>query len=396
MAFLFNRSRARSAQDLVKSSKDLLQRLGREEGQAAAAKTQTELSSTIATLKVSLCGTPDTPTPDASSQSSLISAILSEKLLPLLVSNLHLLPFETRKDTQTLIAAVFRYRAPGSTANEPDALREVIRTAPEVIVQLCRGYERKESASACGGVLKEALKWDAVAAVILYDESVSGDSGNGPTKTVDIYNDIDTSSPSSGTGVFWSFFTYISSSPFEISADAFDTFRTILTKHKPLVAQYMGTNFERFFERYNNVLVRSESYVTKRQSLKLLGEVLLDRAFYEVMTRYVGSGENLKLVMWQLKDDRRMVQYEGFHVFKIFAANPNKTPEVQKFLIMNKQRLLKFLPRFLEERTDDDQFNDEKAWLIKAIGALPDDVGAAGAGSRQGVEKNPSTAQVRS
>jgi calcium binding protein 39 len=39
---------------------------------------------------------------------------------------------------------------------------------------------------------------------------------------------------------------------------------------------------------------------------------------------------------------------------------------------MNKQRLLKFLPRFLEDRTDDDQFNDEKAWLVKAIGNLPD------------------------
>jgi hypothetical protein len=72
-----------------------------------------------------------------------------------------------------------------------------------------------------------------------------------------------------------------------------------------------------FFERYNNVLIRSESYVTKRQSIKLLGEVLLDRQFYEVMTRYVDSGDNLKLIMWQLKDDRRMVQYEGFHVFKV-------------------------------------------------------------------------------
>ena len=45
-------------------------------------------------------------------------------------------------------------------------------------------------------------------------------------------------------------------------------------------------------------------------------------------------------------------------------------------MIMNKQRLLKFLPRFLEDRTDDDQFNDEKAWLIKAIGNLPDTTAA--------------------
>ena len=43
---------------------------------------------------------------------------------------------------------------------------------------------------------------------------------------------------------------------------------------------------------------------------------------------------------------------------------------------MNKQRLLKFLPKFLEDRTDDDQFNDEKAWLVKSIGNLPDNTNA--------------------
>jgi calcium binding protein 39 len=43
---------------------------------------------------------------------------------------------------------------------------------------------------------------------------------------------------------------------------------------------------------------------------------------------------------------------------------------------MNKQRLLKFLPNFLADRTDDDQFNDEKAWLVKAIGNLPDSTAA--------------------
>ena len=87
-----------------------------------------------------------------------------------------------------------------------------------------------------------------------------------------------------------------------------------------MVAKYMDVNFDRFFDKYNNTLIKSESYVTKRQSIKLLGEILLDRQFYEIMTRYVESGENLKLVMWQLKDERKMVQYEGFHVFKVRTA----------------------------------------------------------------------------
>lgn len=139
-----------------------------------------------------------------------------------------------------------------------------------------------------------------------------------------------------------------------------------------MVATYIDTNFDLFFEKYNNTLIGSSSYVTKRQSIKLLGEILLDRLFFDVMTRYVAIGANLKLVMWNLKDDRRMVQYEAFHVFKIFAANPNKSFEVQRFLWMNKARLLKFLPTFLEDRTDDQQFSDEKAYLIRQIDLLPD------------------------
>lgn len=87
---------------------------------------------------------------------------------------------------------------------------------------------------------------------------------------------------------------------------------------------------------------------------------------------------------------------------QIFAANPNKSHEVQKFLVMNKQKLLKFLPNFLPDRTDDDQFNDEKAWLVKAIGNLPDNTsglqspsGSQSSGSSQ-VQQQSGTAQVRS
>ncbi|KAK3637060.1 Hym1p [Elasticomyces elasticus] len=394
MAFLFGRNRQRSAQDIVRSTKDLLQRLVKED--AASPKIEEELSRTLALMKVTLQGTPELEAaPDAVYQ--LVNGVLAESLLPLLVDNIHRLPFEARKDTQNIISNVFRFRNPGSTSSEPDALKEVLRRQPEIIIALCNGYDRRESASPCGGILKEALKWDAVAAVILYDEPA--DNG----KTTDIYSDVDVTKLSSGRGVFWKFFSWIDKSSFEVSADAFDCFRLLLTKHKQLVSQYITTNFDRFFSLYNSTLIQSDSYVTKRQSLKLLGELLLDRVFYEVMTKYVDSGDNLKLIMYQLKDDRRMVQYEAFHVFKIFAANPNKSYEVQKFLIMNKQRLLKFLPKFLEERTEDEQFCDEKAWLVKAIGNLPDHTSALkppepkqnGVAPAQGQQQTGS-AQVRS
>lgn len=126
-----------------------------------------------------------------------------------------------------------------------------------------------------------------------------------------------------------------------------------------------------FFEKYNDTLVQSSSYVTKRQSIKLLGEILLDRSNYSVMTAYVDRGDHLKICMNLLRDDRKMVQYEGFHVFKVFVANPHKSPAVQKILIMNRDKLLAFLSHFLEDRTDDEQFIDEREFLIKQIRNMP-------------------------
>jgi calcium binding protein 39 len=147
-----------------------------------------------------------------------------------------------------------------------------------------------------------------------------------------------------------------------------------LTKHKQLVSQYLATNYDLFFKsHYNASLLLSQSYVTKRQSIKLLGELLLDRANYVIMTQYVASGDNLKLTMNLLKDDRKMVQYEAFHVFKVFVANPNKSDEVRRILVKNRGRLLKFLPSFLDGRTDDDQFLDEKSFLVRQIEMLPEE-----------------------
>ena len=99
--------------------------------------------------------------------------------------------------------------------------------------------------------------------------------------------------------------------------------------------------------------------------------MLLDRSNYTVMTRYVDSGDHLKICMNLLRDERKMVQYEGFHVFKVFVANPHKSYDVQRILIMNRERLLAFLSHFLEERTEDEQFIDEREFLVKQIRNLP-------------------------
>lgn len=118
------------------------------------------------------------------------------------------------------------------------------------------------------------------------------------------------------------------------------SFKDLLTRHKMVAADFLETNFDRVFTLYQTLL-SSDNYVTKRQSLKLLGELLLDRHNYsvslmfcsidqkvnldcwllqrnfQVMTLYISNPENLKLMMNMLKEKSRNIQYEAFHVFKV-------------------------------------------------------------------------------
>lgn len=93
-------------------------------------------------------------------------------------------------------------------------------------------------------------------------------------------------------------------------------FQELLTRHKMLCAEFLETNYDKVFSHYQRLL-NSENYVTRRQSLKLLGELLLDRHNFSIMTRYITNPDNLKLMMNMLKEKSRNIQFEAFHVFKV-------------------------------------------------------------------------------
>ncbi|KDN44536.1 ARM repeat-containing protein, partial [Tilletiaria anomala UBC 951] len=164
---------------------------------------------------------------------------------------------------------------------------------------------------------------------------------------------------------FYTFPDYIEKTTFGISCDAFANFKECLTKHKPMVAEYLERNYDKFFAMYTGLL-QSPNYVTKRQSLKLLGEILLDRTNFNVMTRYISSEDNLKLMMNLLKDKSKNIQFEAFHVFKVFVANPKKPPVVENILRRNRERLVTFLSNFHNDK-EDEQFVDEKQYVLQII-----------------------------
>lgn len=141
--------------------------------------------------------------------------ILSDDILIGLAQSIVYMPFETRKDVQTIFSSILRHHSP----EQPDAslaLPYLTEQHPDLIITLCHGYNKQESAMPSGNILREALKFDSVAAIILYDEPHGVNQG---------LKNVDASRPTSGHGVFWKFFDWIDRSAFEVGTDAFSTFR---------------------------------------------------------------------------------------------------------------------------------------------------------------------------
>ena len=153
--------------------------------------------------------------------SQLVNGIISKDLLYLLAKNIHRLTFEARKDSQAIFSYVFRHKPVHASQNDhslPPAISYVVNSRPEIIIELCCGYDHRESAMQCGTVLREALKYEDVAIVILYGQSGHDQATRG-------VEDLDLDTKQSGEGVFWHFFDWIDKGAFEVSTDAFTTFR---------------------------------------------------------------------------------------------------------------------------------------------------------------------------
>lgn len=67
-----------------------------------------------------------------------------------------------------------------------------------------------------------------------------------------------------------------------------------------------------------------------------------------------------------IQEEKQLAEVQRF-IFQVFVANPNKPRPIADILIRNREKLVEFLSKFHTDRTEDEQFNDEKAYLIKQI-----------------------------
>ncbi|TMW57851.1 hypothetical protein Poli38472_013325 [Pythium oligandrum] len=261
----------------------------------------------------------------------LASLLMSTQLINKLAKDLVQLPFEARKHVAQVYNNLVRRNLSGFV--------EYVRRQPDLLSSLVAGYENAEIALNCGTMLRESIRHEPLARQVLYSDDL------------------------------WKFFdTYVHYPNFDVGSDAFATFKELLTRHKELSSQFFTSHFDQVFTRYNKLLT-SENYVTRRQSLKLLGEILLDRSNFEVMMKYIADKENLKMLMNMLRDTSANIQFEAFHVFKVFVANPRKPDTISQILINNREKLIAYLKNFQNSK-EDPQFIEEKALLIRTLETL--------------------------
>ncbi|XP_068596539.1 calcium binding protein 39, like 1 [Brachionichthys hirsutus] len=334
MPFHFGKTQKNPA-EIVKSLKENVAHLEKLEASDSkkCEKVAEEASKNLASLKEILSGTGDKE-PQTEAVAQLAQELYNTNLLIALIANLQRIDFEGKKDVVHLFSNIVRRQIGTRTPTV-----EYISSHSEILFMLLKGYETADVALNCGMMLRECLRHEPLARTLLSSEQ------------------------------FYCFFRYVELSTFDIASDAFASFKDLLTRHKILCAEFLESNYDKVFTEYEKLL-NSENYVTKRQSLKLLGELLLDRHNFTVMTKYISRGENLKLMMNLLRDKSRNIQFEAFHVFKVFVANPNKTQPVLDILLKNQARLLDFLGHFQTERSEDEQFCDEKNYLMKQIREL--------------------------
>ena len=164
--------------------------------------------------------------------------------------------------------------------------------------------------------------------------------------------------------VFYELLAFTDVETFEVASDAFLSFRELLTRHGVLTQEFLGAHGDEFFRAFNSQLLKSTNYVTRRQSLKLLGELLLTPGHVSAMMKYISDAGHLMLIMTLLRDPSRSIQFEAFHLLKVMIANPSKPQPVLDVLKSNGDRLQRFLSDFQADRDENDpDFHAEKQTL---------------------------------
>ncbi|KAA3455683.1 Calcium-binding 39 [Gossypium australe] len=322
-----------------------------------------EVEKNFVTMRCMLSGDGEVE-PNVEQVSQLALEISKEDVISLVVHKLPILGWEARKDLVHCWSILLKQQVDS-------------KYCCVEYIEKHLDYDNKEIALNCGNMLRECIKFPSLAQYILNSAS------------------------------FVLFFKFVELPNFDVASDAFSTFKDILTKHASLVAEYLTGHYDEFFDLYEKLLT-SSNYVTRRQSLKLLSDFLLEAPNVQIMKRYILEVRYLKIMMTLLRvhsnfnfsmiwlvfidlnhpsavlmllelesmgygyaqnfqDSSKNIQISAFHIFKVFVANPNKPREIKIILAKNHEKLLELLNSLSGKGAEDEQFEEEKELIIKEI-----------------------------
>jgi len=311
-------------------------------------------------------------------------------LIPRLICNLQLLPFESRKH----VAAIFNYLLVcGFEGIDRDLYIPIMKKFRDYIALNFEAIitpivNSRESSSASSSDIGSGSNRCTATDVILH----CGSMYRSCFRHANLYGQLVVTTRRVERFVF-PFIDRALLPNFDVSSDAMESLKLVITagaacndndsatsidtnsqqKMAELVASFLTRDYEAVWDqRFNPKLLSSEAnYMTKRIALQILSTVLLTRSNYNIMIRYVNSRTNLILVMTLLRHTSNHITLDAFHVFKVFVANPNKIPEVEKILKDNSQKLCTYLETLhYDKEASDQQFADEKKLIITTIRGL--------------------------
>ncbi|XAR56759.1 hypothetical protein NMG60_11037346 [Bertholletia excelsa] len=329
------KTKPRSPAEVVSLTRQLLSYLSSNDNNGPkSAQKMVELNKFIREMKVILYGSSESEPPvEASSQ--LTQEFFREDTFRLLILCLPKLDLEARKDVTQVVANLQRQQI-RSRLVASDYLEGNL----DIVDHMISGYEDPATALHYGGMLRECIRHQVVARHVLESKHMK------------------------------KFFDYMQLPDFAVAADATATFKELLTRHKSTVAEFLSKNYNWFFAEFNSKLLESTNYITRRQAIKLLGDMLLDRSNSSIMVCYVSSKDNLRILMNLLRESSKNIQIDAFHVFKLFAANQKKPPEIVSVLVANKSKLLRFFSGLTLDKGEDEQFEADKAQVVNEIAEL--------------------------
>lgn len=329
------KSKPKTPADLVRQTRDLLIFFDVNDAESSSKREEKmlELNKLIRELKDILYGKGELePVTEACTQ--LTQEFFKENTFRLLIKCIPKLNLEACKDATQIVANLQRQQVHSRLIAS-----DYLENNKDLMDILISGYKNMDVALHYGVMLRECIRHQSIAKYVLESEHMK------------------------------EFFDYIQIANFDVSSDASTTFKELLTRHKSTVAEFLNKNYDWFFEEFNSKLLSSPNYITRRQAIKLLGDILLERSNAAVMMKYVSSKDNLIILMHLLRESSKNIHIEAFHVFKLFVANQNKPSEIVAILTTNKNKLLRLFNDFKLGR-EDEQFEADKAQVVDVIASL--------------------------